>query len=203
MNKEAKTAVKINDLATKRWSPRAFQDRPVEKEKLVALFEAARWAASGGNVQPWRFILGIRPDETWTKIFNALNPGNQAWNEKIPVLIVALGERYSGQDQTDSPSFQYDTGQAVANLCIEVIHQGLFAHQMGGFSISRIHESFHVPENHLAITTIAVGYIGDPEFLPEKLKIRELQDRVRRPLSETVFSGTFGKSSGLINNLPL
>jgi nitroreductase len=197
MNKEAKTSVKINELAAKRWSPRAFLDKPVEKEKLVALFEAARWAASGGNVQPWRFILGIRPDETWTKIFDALNPGNGVWNEKMPVLIVALGERFSGQDKTDSSVFQYDTGQAVANLCLEAIHQGIYAHQMGGFSVEKIHDSFDVPANYLAITTIAVGYIGDPGLLPEKLRVRELQERVRRPLHETVFSGSFGKSSEL------
>jgi nitroreductase len=197
MQKEAITSVPINEFAAKRWSPRAFLDKRVEAEKLTALFEAARWAASGGNVQPWRFILGIKPDDTWKRIFEALNPGNQVWNEKMPVLIVALGERYSGQDHADSTVFQYDTGQAVANLCIEAIHQGLFAHQMGGFSIEKIHASFGVPENYMAITTIAVGYIGDPDTLPEKLKNRELQERVRKPLKETVFSGTFGTSSDL------
>ncbi|MEI6455504.1 MAG: nitroreductase family protein [bacterium] len=197
MQKEARTSVPINEFATKRWSPRSFLDKKVEAEKLTALFEAARWAASGGNIQPWRFIIGIRPDDTWKRIFEALNPGNQVWNEKIPVLIVAIGERYSGQDHIDSSVFQYDTGQAVANLSIEAMHQGLFVHQMGGFAPDKIHASFGVPENFLAITAIAVGYIGEPGALPEKLRNRELQERDRKPLTESVFSGTFGTPSDL------
>jgi len=194
MNKEAITRYPINEAARKRWSPRAFLPKSVEKEKLISLLEAARWAASGGNVQPWRFILGIKPDETWTKIFDALDPGNQIWNKEVPVLIVSVGAKISPFDGKVSPVFQYDTGQAVASLALEAMHQGLHVHQMGGFSIEKISAAFDIPDDYLAITVIAIGYLGDPDLLPEKLKKRELLERTRKPLEEFVFSGKFGKA---------
>jgi nitroreductase len=198
MNKNAITRHPINEAAMKRWSPRAFLDKPVEKEKLISLLEAARWAASGGNVQPWRFILGNRPDATWKCIFDALAPGNQEWNEHVPVLMVAVGAKISPFDGEISPVFQYDTGQAVSSLSIEAIHQGLYVHQMGGFSIEKIHADFEIPKDFLAIAVIAVGYIGDPESLPDKLKKRELLPRERKPLEEMVFSGKFGKAAEIL-----
>lgn len=198
MNKEAITRHPINKAARIRWSPRAFLDTPVEKEKLISLLEAARWAASGGNVQPWRFIIGSRPDATWNKIFDALAPGNQEWNEKVPVLLVAVGAKISPFDGEISPVFQYDTGQAISSLALEAMHQGLHVHQMGGFSIEKIHTAFEIPDDFLAIAVIAVGYIGDPETLSAKLKERELQPRVRKPLEEIVFSDKFGKSAEIV-----
>lgn len=198
MNKEAITRYPINKAARERWSPRAFKDQPVEKEKLISLLEAARWAASGGNVQPWRFIVGIRPGETWNKIFNALDPSNQEWNEHVPVLIVAVGTKISPFDGKVSPVFQYDTGQAVSSLAIEAMHQGLHIHQMGGFSGEKIHSAFEIPDGYLTIAVIALGYIGDPVTLSEKLKKREMLPRERKPLEEIVFSGKFGNPSEIV-----
>ncbi len=198
MDKTAKTTYPINDLATNRWSPRAFLKKPVEQEKLVSLFEAARWSASGGNEQPWRFIAGQKPDDTWDKIYSALNEGNQPWNQDVPVLLVACGNRISSWDGGVSPFFQYDVGQAVAHLSIEAQSQGLFVHQMGGFSPGKIRELFEIPGDFEALTVIAVGYRGDPDTLPENLKQRELQERSRKPLTEIVFSGKFGKTSEII-----
>ena len=121
MEKEAKTSSPINDLARKRWSPRAFLDKPVEHEKLVSMFEAARWSASGGNEQPWRFIVGMRSDDTWQKIFSTLDDGNQEWNQTMPVLIMAIGNKISSWDGNISPVYQYDTGQSVAHLHVHVL----------------------------------------------------------------------------------
>jgi len=198
MNKEAKTTYPINDLAKKRWSPRAFLDKPVEKEKLVSLFEAARWSASGGNEQPWRFIVGVRPDDTWQKIFSILNEGNQEWNQHVPVLILAIGNKISSWDGDISPVYQYDTGQAVAHLSIEALNQGLFVHQMGGFSWEKAVDLFDIPETFQPLTVIGAGYIGNPDMLPEKLKQRELLERKRKDLKEIIFSGKFGNASPII-----
>ncbi|MFZ4521734.1 MAG: nitroreductase family protein [Bacteroidales bacterium] len=199
MNKETITAFPINDLATNRWSPRAFEDKPVEREKLVSLLEAARWSPSGGNEQPWRFIVGQDHDETWEKIYATLADGNKEWNGHVPVLMLAIGFKISSWDGGISDYFQYDTGQAVAHLTIEAMNQGLHCHQMGGFSVEKARELFDITEDYQPLTVIAIGYIGDPESLPEKLKQREIQQRSRKQLSEMVFSGKFGDPASFIN----
>jgi nitroreductase len=198
MKKEAITAYPINDLAKNRWSPRAFLDKPIEKEKLISMFEAARWSPSGGNEQPWRFIVGVNHDETWQKIFSTLDEGNQEWNEHVPVLILAIGYKISSWDGNVSGYFQYDTGQAVAHLSIEATNQGLHVHQMGGFSIDKSREIFEIPETCQPLTVIAAGYIGEPGSLPEKLKKRELMERNRKVLSEIIFSNKFGDPARII-----
>lgn len=192
MNNPALTSVPINPLSAARWSPRAFLDKPVEPEKLRALFEAARWSASGGNEQPWRFIAGMRPDETWQKIFSTLDAGNQVWCEPVPVLILAVGNTISAWDGNVSPFYRYDTGQAVAHLSLEAISQGLHVHQMGGFSAEKAAGLFDLPAGFEAISVVAAGYAGDPGQLPDKLKMRELQERKRKGLEEIVFTGRFG-----------
>ena len=199
MNKKALTSFPINELSGNRWSPRAFLDMPVETEKLIALFEAARWSASGGNEQPWRFIVGQNHDETWEMIFSTLAEGNREWNEHVPVLILAVGYKISSWDGGISGYFQYDTGQAVAHLTIEAMNQGLYVHQMGGFSSEKACELFEIPDTCQPLTVIAAGYIGDAVSLTEKLKQRELQDRTRKNLSEIVFSGKFGEAAPFIN----
>jgi nitroreductase len=199
MNKKAITSHPINHLAANRWSPRSFLDKPVENEKLISMFEAARWSPSGGNEQPWRFIIGQNHDETWQKIFSSLDNGNQEWNEHVPVLILAVGYKISSWDGNVSGYFQYDTGQAVAHLSIEAANLGLHVHQMGGFSSDKVMELFEIPDTCQPLTVISVGYLGDAEMLPEKLRQRELQERKRKDLSEILFSGKFGEPAQLIN----
>ena len=163
------------------------------------MFEAARWSASGGNEQPWRFIIGQNHDESWQKIFSCLAEGNQEWNEHVPVLILAFGYKISSWDGNVSDYFQYDTGQSVAHLSIEAMNQGLYVHQMGGFSTDKVMELFEIPDTYQPLTIISAGYLGDAEMLSEKLKQRELQERKRKELSEIVFSGKFGEPAQLIN----
>jgi len=199
MKKEAVTSFPINPMARIRWSPRAFLEKPVEREKLISMFEAARWSASGGNEQPWRFIVGQDKDETWQNIFSTLSEGNHEWNQHVPVLIMAIGNRISAWDGNVSPVYLYDTGQSVAHLSIEAMSQGLHVHQMGGFSPELAMRILEIPETFQPVTVIAAGYIGDPEKLPEKLKQREFQERQRKSLGEIVFSGKFGETSKLIS----
>jgi nitroreductase len=198
MDKRAITSIAINEFSAARWSPRAFLNKKVENNKLVALFEAARWSASGGNEQPWRFILGVDQDETWQKIYSCLDEGNQSWNKEVPVLILAMGYKISTWDGSVSDYYQYDTGQAVAHLSIEAMHQGLHVHQMGGFSIEKARQVLSLPDDVAPLTVIAAGYLGDPETLDEKQKKRELQPRKRKELSEFVFGGQYGKISPLL-----
>lgn len=201
MKKEAVTSFPINDLARNRWSPRAFLDRQVEREKLISMFEAARWSASGGNEQPWRFIVGMNRDETWQKIFSTLDEGNKEWNKAVPVLILAIGNKISSWDGNVSGYFQYDTGQAVAQLTLEAMNQGLHVHQMGGFSAEKSMELFEIPDTFQPLTVIAAGYIGNPDTLAGKLRQRELQARTRKDLAEVVFNGKFGETAPIINGI--
>lgn len=197
MDKKATTRLPINELSAYRWSPRAFLERPVENNKLISIFEAARWSASGGNEQPWRFILGIRPDETWENLFRCLDEGNQEWNSRVPVLILSVANMISTWSGKTSPFYQYDTGQAVAQLSLEAMNQGLHVHQMGGFSSEKARELFSIPDDYAPMTIISLGYIGDPVSLSEKLKAREIAERKRKELTALIFSGSFGNIATL------
>lgn len=199
MNKEARSSVPINEFARIRWSPRAFSDATVEKKKLIALFEAARWSASGGNEQPWRFMLGIRPDDTWQKIFSTLDKGNQVWNAIVPVLVLTIGKNIYSSDGSPSSYFQYDVGQSAAHLSLEAIHQGLHVHQMAGFSKEKAIEIFKIPSEYLPLTVIAIGYRDNPEILDPNLKAREEQERTRKELKDLIFTDVFGKPTDLLN----
>jgi nitroreductase len=197
--KSAKTIYPVNELSKIRWSPRAFSKKTVEKEKVRSILEAARWSPSAGNLQPWRFMIGLRNDETWLKIFECLDEGNKVWVNPVPVLILTIGEKsYLSKSRVVLNGYYgYDTGQAAAHLSIEATYQGLFVHQMAGFDHVLATTSFAIPSEFQPLSVIAIGYIGDPETLPEDLKKRELAERKRKGFNEFVFSGTFGQKSTL------
>jgi len=197
--KEASVKYPINDFAIKRWSPRAFSSQGVEAVKLQSLFEAARWSASAMNEQPWRFILGQKPDDTWTRILDTLVEGNHIWAKEAPVLILVIGGKSFSQDSSANPVFSYDVGQSVANLAIEATNQGLYIHQMGGFSALKATDLFGIPENFQALTVLAAGYLGRADSLPDELKKRELSDRKRFDFNQFVFSSRFGQPADLFN----
>ena len=180
-----------------RWSPRAYSDKPVEKEKIQSIFEAARWAPSARNEQPWRFIVGIKGDESWDKIFETLVEWNQQWTQRAPVLILNIGKKFYDFKHLENDTYQYDTGQAVAMLVTEVVNQGLIGHQMSGFSAEKASELFEISDDYQPISVTAVGYSGDPKLLPEDMYTSETEERKRRPIDETVFAGKFGKNSEL------
>ena len=195
--KNAITLYPVNDLSTIRWSPRAFDGKPVEKDKIRSILEAARWSPSAGNEQPWRFMIGFRDDETWQGIFDTLAEGNKVWAKQVPVLLLSIGKKVWSGKKTPYALFQYDTGQSVAHLTFEAMNQGLFVHQMAGFDPEKAILEFDIPPDYQPLTVIALGYIGDPSSLPGDLKERELSERTRKDFDELAFSGKFGQKSNL------
>ncbi len=198
MEKKAITNLKLNTVITNRWSPRSFSDKAIEKEKIQQFFEAARWAPSAFNVQPWSFMVGIKGDETWQKIFESLVEFNQMWAINAPVLVVAVGAKVREADGQENVTWQYDLGQAAAYLTIQAYTDGLVMHQMGGFDQAKLVESFNLPENYHPVSVSAVGYQDVADKLPHPLDQLEKGERSRKPLSEIVFSETFGKTSRVI-----
>jgi nitroreductase len=194
MEKPAETQYPIHPLIKARWSPRAFEARPVEPEKLLRLFEAARWSPSGGNLQPWTFLL-ITSDEpeAHARLIDVLGARNQIWARQAPVLILAIAktERQPGVPNRWS---WYDVGQAVALLSVQATAEGLVMHQMAGFDAEKAREQFGIPGGYEAVTAIALGYRGSPDDLPEDFRIREREPRSRKALHEFVFGRQWGQA---------
>ena len=194
MNKLAKTKYGMHFLLESRWSPRAFREEAIEKEKLYRILEAATWAPSSYNEQPWRFIVGEKGNETYDKILNSLLDGNMLWAKQAPVLMVCMAKKHFSQKETENFHFMYDAGQAVAHLSIQALQDGVYAHQMAGFHFEKLKIHFNIPEEYYIMTVIALGYLGKPDILDENLKEIEMKDRERKPLSEIVYTEEFGKS---------
>lgn len=191
MHKPAEAHHPIHDLLKARWSPRAFDSRPVESEKLLSLFEAARWSPSGGNEQPWAFIVGTLDDKpTHDKFLRIMTGQNPIWAKNVPVLILSVARMMRSSGAPNSHAF-YDVGQAVAHLSVQATDLGLRVHQMGGFDTKKAHEVFNLPEGYQPVTIIAVGYAGNPDDLPEPMRERERTPRTRKPIHDFVFEGTW------------
>jgi nitroreductase len=172
-----------------RWSPRSFADRPVNSADLAKVFEAARWAASSSNEQPWRFLVGIRGSEPYRKILDSLVPFNQAWAKSAPVLILGVSKTKFSHNDAPNRVALYDLGAAASYLTLEAAELGLATHQMAGFDADAARKSFEIPEDYLIGAVIALGYQGEPAALANPQLIeREVAPRERKPLSEFVFS---------------
>jgi len=171
-----------------RWSPRAYADREVPTEDLKKGFEAARWAASSSNEQPWRFLVGRRGDETFKKILDALVPGNQVWAKNAPVLILSVARKHFAHNGHVNRHSWHDTGAAMANFSVQVTALGLHGHSMAGFDHDKAQAAFEIPDDFETVAVTAVGYLGDPDTLPEELRKREEQPRQRKDLKDFVFS---------------
>jgi len=188
VNKPAETRYAIHEILKQRWSPRAFSSKPVEPEKLLSLFEAARWAPSGGNAQPWTFIVAQRGESMHARFIEIMMGRNAEWANNVPVLVLAVANTLRKPGVTN-PYAVYDVGQAVAHLSVQAHALGLHVHQMAGFDASKIRELVGLPEGHDPVTIIAIGYQGDPSELPDDLQERERQPRTRKSLAEVVFAG--------------
>jgi len=200
MNKPAATDHPVHKLIRERWSPRAFSDKPVSAEALRSLFEAARWAPSSNNEQPWAFIVATKDDHaTHAKLLSTLVEVNQAWAKKAPVLAIAVSELAFARNGHPNRNAFYDTGAAVAHLTAEATSRGLFVHQMAGFDPHKATELFAIPTGWEPIAAFVIGYPGDPQSLPDSLRERENAPRSRKPLAEFVMSGNWGQPASFLN----
>jgi nitroreductase len=184
----APTEREIHPLLAERYSPHAFADRDVPEEALGRLLEAARWAPSSFNEQPWRFLVGTRSTspETREAILEILAEGNQAWAEEAPVLVLsATRKRFSFNDEPNAHA-RHDVGLAMAQLTVQATAEGLGVHQMAGFDADAARERFAIPEELEPVSVTAIGYPGDPGELDEQLRERATGPRQRDPVDEIV-----------------
>ncbi len=199
MQKPAPINFPVHNLIRDRWSPRAFAGKPVEPAILSSLFEAARWAPSSNNEQPWAYLVATKDDtENFAKTLRVLVEFNAAWAKEAAVLMIAVS-RLNFQNGTPNRNAFYDTGAATALLSVEATARGLAVHQMAGFDHAKAKKVFEIPEDCEPIAAIAIGYPGDPNSLPEKLRDREVAPRTRKPLSEFVMSGRWGHTSPIVS----
>jgi nitroreductase len=178
----------VTEIILKRWSPRSYADKPVSSADLTKIFTAAAWAASSYNEQPWRFMVGKKGDETYAKILDSLVEFNQAWAKTAPVLILSVGKKTFAHNGQPNSYGLHDTGAASANMSLEATALGLHTHGMAGLDKDKARANFGIPEDFEVGAVWALGYLGDPEVLPEQMKAMELAERTRKPLTEFVFS---------------
>lgn len=186
--------IEIHPLIEKRWSPRAFSDRPIEAEALLQLFEAARWAASSYNEQPWRFIVATRDDLLhYARLLGCLSEFNQKWADNAPVLMLSIAKTHF--DRNDKPNRHafHDVGLAMGNLITQATSLGIYVHQMAGFDPEKAREMLEIPEGFEPVAMCAIGYPGDPEQLPEKLEKKEHAPQKRIELNKLVYSNRWGQ----------
>jgi nitroreductase len=200
MQKPATTDFPVHDLIRERWSPRAFSDRPIDRAVLASLFEAARWAPSSNNEQPWTYFVATKDDpENFAKTVSVLVEFNAGWAKQAPVLVLAVARLNFQNNGTPNRNSFYDTGAATALLSVEATARGLALHQMAGFDSAKAKLVFDIPADCEPIAAIAIGYPGDPNSLSQKLYDREVAPRTRRPLTEFVMSGRWGHTSPVVS----
>jgi nitroreductase len=188
----------ILDLLKERWSPRAFSSQRVEPENLRRLFEAARWSASSFGEEPWRFLVTNRDDaEQHERLASCLRPGN-AWARQAPVLGLSVASLKFTQNGRPNRHALHDVGQAMAYLTTQAMSMGIYVHQMAGYDVDKVRESCRIPEDHDPVAMFALGYLGDPDSLPEDRREAERAPRKRKPLTELVFGSIFGERSGIL-----
>lgn len=181
-----------------RWSPRSFADRLVPDDVLATVLEAGRWAASSSNAQPWRFILATKADaEAHATAVKCFAEGNQRWVKLAPVLMFVCARKTMESSGRVNTHAWYDSGAAAQLMAVQATALGLKAHQAGGIERDRIRQTYAVPDEFDICAGFALGYQDEPEKLPEDLAKREREPRTRKPLSELVFSGTFGNPAAL------
>ena len=196
MNKPADTSKPIHELLANRWSPRSFDpDARIEKDQLVALAEAARWAPSCFGAEPWAFVHCDKhaDPQGWERGFACLAEGNQAWVKNASLLICAIAQKDFEHNGKPNRHHLYDTGAASMSLVLQAEALGLRAHQMGGFDPDKAKESFNVPDGWDCIAMIAVGKQAPAENIEiEKMQEMEMAERTRKDLGSKAFAGMWG-----------
>lgn len=199
MEKPAANDHPIHEVLRRRWSPRAFSDKAVPASVLKSLFEAARWAASSYNDQPWAYIVATKDDpDNFSKLVSVLMDPNAVWAKNAPVLALSVARLNFAHNGSPNRVAIHDVGAASASLTFEATARGLRVHQMAGFHVDKAKEIFRIPSGWEPVAALAIGYPGEPDTLPENLRERELASRSRKPLSEFVMAGAWGKPSPII-----
>ena len=199
MEKPAVTDAPVHELVRRRWSPRAFADKPVSHETLRGLFEAARWAPSSNNEQPWVYLVATKDDaENFAKMVSVLVEFNANWAKHAPVLALSVAHLKMQRDGQPNRVALHDVGSATAQLTFEANSHGLLVHQMAGFDAQKARDTFSIPPDWEPVAAIAIGYPGDPQTLPDKLRDRELAPRSRKPAKEFVMTGRWGHPASFL-----
>ena len=199
MLKPAATDVTLHELIRNRWSPRAFAEKLVPPEVLRSLFEAARWAPSSNNEQPWAYLVATKDNpENFAKMLGVLVEFNANWAKHAPVLALSVAHAKTQRDGKPNRVALHDVGSATAQLTFEANARGLQVYQMAGFDAEKARETFAIPPDWEPVAALAIGYPGDPESLPEKLRDRELAPRTRKPAGEFVMSGSWGHTAPFV-----
>lgn len=189
----------VLDAIARRWSPVGFDASPVPRDVLLRILEAARWAASSNNEQPWRFVVGPREDRAqFERVLSTLVPGNQVWAQHAGALILVCTKSNFTYKDRPNPYAWFDAGQALAHLFLQTIAEGLHAHAMGGFEKEKARETFVIPEGFEPVCAVAIGRHDPAAPLPEDTAARDHGPRSRRALAEIVFGERFGAASALV-----
>lgn len=196
MSKKAQSSVELHELIAHRWSPRAFDpDRAVSSQQQLALAEAARWAPSCFNDQPWRYLFFDRFDDndSWSHALSCLTEKNQMWAKQAPLLILSCAMPHFRQNEKPNRWAQHDTGAASLNLFLQANAMGLAVHEMGGFDADKCKHLFEIPQPITPMAMIAVGHQASVDTLPENFRDGETATRERLPMVSSFFRGKWGK----------
>lgn len=194
VEKTRKPEYQINSHILNRWSPRSFSGYEINDKELYALFEAARWAPSSYNNQPWRFIYAKKGSKYWNLLFDLLIDFNKQWCTNASVLVVILSHKIFEHNGKPSPTHQFDTGSAWENLAIQSTFQGLATHAMQGFDYDKAKKDLEIPDDYEVMAMVAIGKRGPKERLSAELQQREIPSD-RKPLSELIMEGKFGNKT--------
>ena len=201
--KQASPDHPMHELIARRWSPYAFSDQPVSEDDVRSLFEAARWAASSYNEQPWSYIVATRANPAeHERLLSCLVEGNRPWAKAAPVLAVGCTSLQFTHNSQPNAAATHDLGLASATLTLEATARGLSVHQMIGILPDKARELYRIPEGVQPLTGLAIGYVADPDILPETYRQRDLAPRQRKPLAEFVFGGRWGAASSILGHGP-
>jgi len=194
----------IQKLLADRWSPYSFADRPVADADLCSMFEAARWAASSYNEQPWTYFVATRRDSgEFERLLSCLVPDNQAWAKAAPVLVLCVVSLKFSKTKKDNRAAVHDLGLASANLVVEATSRELSVHQMIGIIPEKARELYQIPEYFAAWTAMAIGYKAHSDELHDGLHERDLAPRQRKPIGQFVFNGSWGRTASLAKQEPV
>ncbi len=196
VQKTRKTTYEINPLFINRWSSRSFESYDINDKELFALFEAARWAPSSFNNQPWRFIYAKRGSVHWNTLFELLDDYNKEWCSDASALMVVIAKKTFDHNGSPMPTNQFDTGSAWENLALQAVSQGLATHAMAGFDHKKAQKNLDIPNEYDVLAMVVVGKRGSKEKLSPALKEREMPNG-RKSLSEIIMEGRFGNKANV------